>query len=85
MQNGCMFSGSLSLILSAIGCFESHEILLGSSGLTLSDDEDADVLNGATVTLRECLANSGVVLSRRRVTLVAVVAIILGDVAQLKK
>ena len=78
MQIGGMFSGSLSLILSSIGCFESHEIFLGASGLTRSDAEEVDVLNRAgDAALRECLANSEVVPNLRRVALVTVVAIIL--------
>lgn len=79
MQNGGIFSGSLSLILNRIGCFESHEIMLGASGLTRSDGEGVDVLNRAAGTLRECLANSKLLLSFRIVTLVTVVvAIIFG-------
>ena len=78
MQMGGMFSGSLSLVLSWIGCLESHEILLGASGLTRSDAGAADVLsetNGTRLKLECGLAKSrGVPIVRR----VALVVIILG-------
>ena len=85
MQMGGMFSGSLSLVLSWIGCLESHEILLGASGLTRSDAEVVDVLsetNGTRLNLGCGLAKSrGVPIVRR----VALVVIILGVLALLYK
>ena len=78
---GGMSSGSLSLTLSWIGCFESHEILQCASGLTRSDGEEVDVLSETAATLR---TNRGAALNLRRVTLVAVVAIILGGSERLQ-
>ena len=85
MQMGGMFSGSLSLVLSCIGCLESHEILLGASGLTRSDAGAADVLKGTNAALLNLgcgLAKSwGVPIVRR----VALVVIIVGVLALLYK